>query len=411
MRKCLRSLPTPVRRTCQGIDRATTSTATPRGTRFLSRPGGRHVYDRDDVGYWCRPGKSRGCRRPRITAERIVDVFTSSTSFQPDRSYDKFGAYAVLQHGGDVATAARALATDAQRTRGAASDGPDDEAFARAPVEGRPVLVRLEDVQPEAVTWLWPGRLAVGKLALLVGDPGLGKSWITLDLAAPRVRRTRHAGRRACGSAWRGASPQRRGRVGRYDSGRASTPSAPTSRVSIISRCCALGSTSAPCSSPTPPRSRAASGPVPRAWSSSIRLPRISARPTRIGMPTCAASWRPSRPSPSGRRPPSSASCTSRRAVTARHLSRGRLHCLRGGGADRPRRRRRSAPGRPAPPGAGEIQSRRVVARARVRASRGATDLGRGARVGRGRRRAARGPGPRPTGTTRRRGVASRPAG
>jgi putative DNA primase/helicase len=34
------------------------------------------------------------------------------------------------------------------------------------------------------VTWLWPGRLAAGKLALLVGDPGLGKSWVTLDLAA-----------------------------------------------------------------------------------------------------------------------------------------------------------------------------------------------------------------------------------
>jgi hypothetical protein len=48
----------------------------------------------------------------------------------------------------------------------------------------RPVIVRLSDVQPEAVTWLWPGRLAAGKLTLLVGDPGLGKSWITLDIAA-----------------------------------------------------------------------------------------------------------------------------------------------------------------------------------------------------------------------------------
>lgn len=47
-----------------------------------------------------------------------------------------------------------------------------------------PVLVRLADVQPEAVTWLWPGRIAAGKLNILAGDPGLGKSWITLDLAA-----------------------------------------------------------------------------------------------------------------------------------------------------------------------------------------------------------------------------------
>jgi putative DNA primase/helicase len=48
----------------------------------------------------------------------------------------------------------------------------------------QPVLVRLADVQPEPVTWIWPGRVAAGKLALLVGDPGLGKSWISLDIAA-----------------------------------------------------------------------------------------------------------------------------------------------------------------------------------------------------------------------------------
>jgi hypothetical protein len=34
------------------------------------------------------------------------------------------------------------------------------------------------------VTWIWPGRLAAGKFALLVGDPGVGKSWIALDIAA-----------------------------------------------------------------------------------------------------------------------------------------------------------------------------------------------------------------------------------
>lgn len=50
--------------------------------------------------------------------------------------------------------------------------------------EPRPIIVRLADVQPEAIEWLWPGRLAARKLTLLVGDPGLGKSWLTLDIAA-----------------------------------------------------------------------------------------------------------------------------------------------------------------------------------------------------------------------------------
>ena len=51
-----------------------------------------------------------------------------------------------------------------------------------------PNIVRLADVKPTAVQWLWPGRFALGKLSLLVGDPGLGKSFLTLDIAA-RVSR------------------------------------------------------------------------------------------------------------------------------------------------------------------------------------------------------------------------------
>ena len=42
----------------------------------------------------------------------------------------------------------------------------------------------LSQVDSHDVSWLWPGRLALGKLALLDGDPGLGKSLLTLDLCA-----------------------------------------------------------------------------------------------------------------------------------------------------------------------------------------------------------------------------------
>lgn len=57
-------------------------------------------------------------------------------------------------------------------------------------VEGSegPVVVRLSDVTPEPVTWLWPGRIARGKLTLVVGDPGLGKSYLTQDVAARITR-------------------------------------------------------------------------------------------------------------------------------------------------------------------------------------------------------------------------------
>jgi hypothetical protein len=48
-----------------------------------------------------------------------------------------------------------------------------------------PVTVpSLAEVAPEAVEWLWSGRLPFGKLAVLDGNPGTGKSTLTMDLAA-----------------------------------------------------------------------------------------------------------------------------------------------------------------------------------------------------------------------------------
>jgi Bifunctional DNA primase/polymerase, N-terminal/AAA domain/Primase C terminal 1 (PriCT-1) len=47
-----------------------------------------------------------------------------------------------------------------------------------------PVIVNMEDVSPEAVDWLWPGRIPLGKITILEGDAGLGKSTVVLDLIA-----------------------------------------------------------------------------------------------------------------------------------------------------------------------------------------------------------------------------------
>ena len=44
--------------------------------------------------------------------------------------------------------------------------------------------ILLSDVKPKKVNWLWFRRLALGKLSLLDGDPGLGKSTILLHIAA-----------------------------------------------------------------------------------------------------------------------------------------------------------------------------------------------------------------------------------
>lgn len=51
-----------------------------------------------------------------------------------------------------------------------------------------PVSVCLANVQPQEVDWLWPGRIASKRITVLIGRPGDGKSFLTLDIAARITR-------------------------------------------------------------------------------------------------------------------------------------------------------------------------------------------------------------------------------
>jgi putative DNA primase/helicase len=78
------------------------------------------------------------------------------------------------EHGdaADLLAAGSASEVDALLAAAASLSGPG------------PVLVNLATVERERVEWIWPGYLARGKLHMLDGDPGLGKSTAALDLAA-----------------------------------------------------------------------------------------------------------------------------------------------------------------------------------------------------------------------------------
>ena len=51
-------------------------------------------------------------------------------------------------------------------------------------IEIADIVVRLADIQSVPISWLWPERIALGKLTLIVGDPNLGKSLLTAAMAA-----------------------------------------------------------------------------------------------------------------------------------------------------------------------------------------------------------------------------------
>ena len=83
---------------------------------------------------------------------------------------------------------------------------PDEYGAGRETRNGRatiPVGRMLSEVQPEQVEWQWKRRIAIGKITVVDGDPGLGKSTVTSDVAA----------RQSAGRGWPDGSPCEAGGV------------------------------------------------------------------------------------------------------------------------------------------------------------------------------------------------------
>lgn len=74
---------------------------------------------------------------------------------------------------GDVLAAGDATI---EEVHGWGKDAPDLDAL--------PEGISMADIEPEAVTWLWERRIPSGKVTILDGDPGQGKSLILYDICA-----------------------------------------------------------------------------------------------------------------------------------------------------------------------------------------------------------------------------------
>lgn len=61
---------------------------------------------------------------------------------------------------------------------------PGDEFLQAIENPGDVVIVRMSDVTPEEVSWLWNPYIPYGKLTLMEGDPGEGKTFICLAITA-----------------------------------------------------------------------------------------------------------------------------------------------------------------------------------------------------------------------------------
>jgi hypothetical protein len=89
--------------------------------QILEPYGWRELFTSNGRTYWRRPGKDRGMSATTGGAADGVDrlfVFsTSAAPFETEVPYSKFGAHALLEHGGDYSAAARALAASGYGSR------------------------------------------------------------------------------------------------------------------------------------------------------------------------------------------------------------------------------------------------------------------------------------------------------
>ncbi|MBL7215217.1 MAG: AAA family ATPase [Phycisphaerae bacterium] len=53
-----------------------------------------------------------------------------------------------------------------------------------AAIEGEIITIVLSDVEGKEIQWFWPNRIPSGMLSLLVGNPGVGKSFLTMYICS-----------------------------------------------------------------------------------------------------------------------------------------------------------------------------------------------------------------------------------
>ena len=169
--------------------------------------GWKIVYFAGGVTYWRRPGKDIGISATtgRNDGDNLF-VFTTSTSFEAEKPYSKFAAFAHLNHGGDFSAAAKEL-----RSMGFGSNSlpniptltqlakpnltvvPDLDADHVEKVRERSswypkpldLTGEAEEPEPEFLARNDGHRLFYrGKINALLGESESGKTWVALHAVA-----------------------------------------------------------------------------------------------------------------------------------------------------------------------------------------------------------------------------------
>jgi hypothetical protein len=192
----------PQNGTTQGVRPGDDFNARATWSEILEPHGWVWVEDHGEESFWRRPGSdNRWSATTNYKGSDLLYVFTTSTIFDPERSYSKFVAYTLLNHNVDFSEAARALVTKGygdQSTRpeihleipkNGLHDKSDDSATATESPSATPdpyptqSLAELLAARFETeIAYLVRGILRRGKTHWLYASPGVGKTLLGLAL-------------------------------------------------------------------------------------------------------------------------------------------------------------------------------------------------------------------------------------
>jgi hypothetical protein len=138
---------------------------------------------------WMSPTSSSGLAGTVIIEGRVYSHHASDP-LSDGHAHDAFDLFRILDHAGDTRAAIKAAAEElgmgstasAKALAGASSrrgtrSSPED-------CESRVLVARGDTLPVKPVRWMWDGWLAHGKLHVLAGAPGTGKSTIAIAFAA-----------------------------------------------------------------------------------------------------------------------------------------------------------------------------------------------------------------------------------
>lgn len=140
-------------------------------------------------------GQATGIEKPTIASGERNSTLTSLAGAMRRRAASKESICAALRKENAAKcspplddTEVRAIAESVARYEPGTDGSAAKNQSASGPKKPLPLVVTMDAIQEQTVSWKWKNRIAGGKLAIFDGDPGIGKSYVTQAIAAAESR-------------------------------------------------------------------------------------------------------------------------------------------------------------------------------------------------------------------------------